>query len=244
MSVPLISLEDPAHQFWPRAITVVELAALYGLCVHGNGETPSGQRSGSLPKGATHVSLARLYGLTRPAHRCALHPGPFADRPTATDSASAGMTPRRSQGVFRSIEPAWNDQNLRELAGARALAAVLRAHPRGDRVGRPADELPPVPVRPLARGCSGTPARVSRGRCSSAATSARSGSWLRTGRSCARHPMTRGWWSPSRSVICPLPGSRCPMPATEWSAREATSSCPSPPSPRKRPYRRSGPAWR
>ena len=29
-------------------------------------------------------------------------------------------------GVFRSIEPAWNDQNLRELAG-------------------PADQLPPVP---------------------------------------------------------------------------------------------------
>jgi predicted glutamine amidotransferase len=26
------------------------------------------------------------------------------------------MTPRPSPGVFRSIEPAWNDANLRELA--------------------------------------------------------------------------------------------------------------------------------
>ena len=32
-------------------------------------------------------------------------------------SASAGMTPAPVPGVFRSIEPAWNDQNLRELAG-------------------------------------------------------------------------------------------------------------------------------
>jgi len=44
-------------------------------------------------------------------------PGSGPRRPTAADSASAGMTPRPSAGVFRSIEPTWNDQNLRELAG-------------------------------------------------------------------------------------------------------------------------------
>ena len=30
---------------------------------------------------------------------------------------------RETPGVFRSIEPAWNDRNLRELAGADQLAA-------------------------------------------------------------------------------------------------------------------------
>ena len=37
-------------------------------------------------------------------------------------------------GVFRSIEPAWNDQNLRELVGPRQFSPALRAHPRGDRM--------------------------------------------------------------------------------------------------------------
>ena len=53
-------------------------------------------------------------------------------------------------GVFRSIEPAWNDVNLRELAAHVTLGPFLRSHPGGDRVGGPADELPPVPPRPLA----------------------------------------------------------------------------------------------
>ena len=53
-------------------------------------------------------------------------------------------------GVFRSIEPAWNDANLRRARRACQLAAVLRAHPRRDRVSRPAEQLPSVPARPLA----------------------------------------------------------------------------------------------
>ena len=40
-----------------------------------------------------------------------------------------GETP----GVFHSVEPAWNDRNLRELAAHIALAARVRAHPRLDR---------------------------------------------------------------------------------------------------------------
>ena len=41
------------------------------------------------------------------------------------------------------------------------------------------------------------------------------GSSIRTGRSCARCPTTPGWWSRSRSVICPAPGSKCPRRAME-----------------------------
>ena len=40
---------------------------------------------------------------------------------------------RDTPGVFHSIEPAWNDRNLRELAAPHPLAARLRAHPRLDR---------------------------------------------------------------------------------------------------------------
>ena len=37
---------------------------------------------------------------------------------TATASGSAGTATGETPGVFRSTEPAWNDRNLRELAGA------------------------------------------------------------------------------------------------------------------------------
>ena len=33
-------------------------------------------------------------------------------------------------GVFHSVEPAWNDRNLRDLSGAHPVAARVRAHPR------------------------------------------------------------------------------------------------------------------
>ena len=52
--------------------------------------------------------------------------------------------------VFKSIEPAWNDRNLRELSRSIRSGPRLRAHPRVDRNARAADELPPVPPRPLA----------------------------------------------------------------------------------------------
>jgi predicted glutamine amidotransferase len=53
-------------------------------------------------------------------------------------------------GVFRSIEPAWNDANLRELAG-HVSSPLFFAHIRaaiGSAVS--ADELSSVPVWPLA----------------------------------------------------------------------------------------------
>ena len=53
-------------------------------------------------------------------------------------------------GVFRSIEPAWSDRNLRELAAHVRSPRGLRAHPRVHRLAGAADELPPVPARPLA----------------------------------------------------------------------------------------------
>ena len=58
----------------------------------------------------------------------------------------AGETP----AVFHSVEPAWNDRNLRELVAPHRVAARVRAHPRLDRLAGAADELPPVPPRPLA----------------------------------------------------------------------------------------------
>ena len=200
------------------------------------------------------------------------------------------MTPRPSPGIFRSIEPAWNDQNLRALAGdassplffAHIRAAIgsavqqtnchpfrhgrwlfmhngfidgfaaikrdlvlavdrvavsrdqgpkptprfcstwrsasawpmirrRRSHVRSDS-SRPAGKRGACSTRsrapsppPTGRACgrSATPPRVSHGHCSSAAISARSGSWLRTGRSCARRPTTPGWWSPSQWVTSP-----------------------------------------
>src|SRR5215218_1148781 len=48
--------------------------------------------------------------------------------------------------IFRSVEPAWNDRNLREVA------ALSGAHPCLDRDARPTDQLPPVPLWPMALG--------------------------------------------------------------------------------------------
>ncbi len=54
--------------------------------------------------------------------------------------------------VFHSIEPAWNERNLRELAFPRRVAPLPRPHPRLHGVGCPADQLPPVPIRQVAVG--------------------------------------------------------------------------------------------
>ena len=77
-----------------------------------------------------------------------------------------GETP----GVFHSIEPAWNDRNLRELAAHRPSPLVF-AHIRASSgVAGPADELPPVPPRQLAvdaqRRRSATSTRSSATSCS------------------------------------------------------------------------------
>ena len=61
-----------------------------------------------------------------------------------------GETP----GVFHSIEPAWNDRNLRELAAHLESAARVRAHPRLLGIAGPADELPSVPPRQAGSGCT------------------------------------------------------------------------------------------
>ena len=57
---------------------------------------------------------------------------------------------RETPGVFRSIEPAWNDRNLQELAGQITSRTGARPHPRVDGLAGTADELPPVPPRALA----------------------------------------------------------------------------------------------
>ena len=87
-------------------------------------------------------------------------------------------------------------------------------------------------------GVSAIRARANRGRCSSAATPARSNSNIPNEMPCSSCPTTPGLWSQSRSAICPAPGPSCPKQAAGSSAQELTSSCPSPPSPRLDPPRR------
>ena len=53
-------------------------------------------------------------------------------------------------GVFHSIEPAWNDAEPARARRPHQLTAVLHAYPGGDRQRRAADQLSPVPPRPLA----------------------------------------------------------------------------------------------
>jgi hypothetical protein len=53
-------------------------------------------------------------------------------------------------GVFHSIEPAWNDRNLKDLARAPRLAARVRTHPCFHGRRDSADELPPVQAREVA----------------------------------------------------------------------------------------------
>jgi predicted glutamine amidotransferase len=223
-------------------------------------------------------------------------------------------------GVFRSIEPAWNDANLRELAGhvrsplffAHIRAAIGSAvqqtncHPfrhgrwlwmhngfidgfatiKRDLVLAVDESLYPEikgqayseilfylalsfgleddPAEAVARaigfveaagrargveylfqgtiatttaracGRSGTPARARRGRCSSAATSARSGNWLRTGRSCALSDDTRPVVS---EPVGDLPGAWVEMPEASYGVVSKEGDqllpfCPKPPNTR------------
>ena len=79
-----------------------------------------------------------------------LHSRLGARRRTATASGSAGTAWATTPGVFHSVEPAWNDRNLHELSG-HIVAPIVFAHIRASSGSRdPADELPPVPARPLA----------------------------------------------------------------------------------------------
>ena len=55
-------------------------------------------------------------------------------------------TPR----LYRSVHPAWNDRNLRELAAGISSPPLPRTHPRIDRVGDPGDERASVPARAVA----------------------------------------------------------------------------------------------
>ena len=66
-------------------------------------------------------------------------------RRTATASASAGTASSESPAVFHSIEPAWNDRNLRELAGHIASPLVF-AHIRAS-TGTPVQQTNCHPFR-------------------------------------------------------------------------------------------------
>ena len=66
-------------------------------------------------------------------------------------------------GTFHSIEPAWNDRNLHELA-AHIRSGLVFAHIRASSGSAgPADELPPVPPRTLAVDAQRAHPRLPRG---------------------------------------------------------------------------------
>ena len=157
MSVSLISLEDPADQAVPLApwMSPRSMGLVYGGC-----EILTARCSDPPPKGATMCRWLAYTGspilltqaLYTPAHSLidqSLHSRLGAETTNGDGFGVGWYDAAPVPGVFRSIEPAWNDQNLRELAG-HISPAVLRPHPRGDRVGGAADQLPSVPPRPLA----------------------------------------------------------------------------------------------
>ena len=173
------------------------------------------------------VPLARILRLAGPPRGAALQADALADRPepplagsaprrrTATGSASAGTATAETPGVFHSVEPAWNDRNLRELAAHIALAARLRAHPRLDRDAGPADELPSVPPRQLALDAQRRDPRVPR---ASSATSCSPSTRRSTRRSRARP--TRRCSSSSRSRSGSRTTRRAPSSARSGSIEE------------------------
>ena len=52
--------------------------------------------------------------------------------------------------VFKGVDPAWNDENLREIAGRITHTVAVRPHPGVDRDAGAALQLPSVPARALA----------------------------------------------------------------------------------------------
>ena len=141
----------------------------------------------------------------------------------------AKPTPR-SCSTWRSPSawPTTRRTLLRAPSGSSRHAAGSAASPTRSRA-----RSPPVTVR--ACGCSAIRARADRGRCSSAATPAQSNGNIPDDPPCSSCPTTPGSWSPSPSATCPAPGPNCPRQATQWSAKEVTSSCPSPPNPHRQP---------
>ena len=117
-------------------------------------------------------------------------------------------------GTFHSVEPAWNDRNLRDLA-AHVRSGLVFAHIRAIvRIARAADELPSVPPRPLALDAQRRSSPTSR-------ASSASSCWRSTP-SCIRRSKarpTRRSSSSSRSRS----GSRTTRPAPS-SAPSASSS--------------------
>ena len=97
--------------------------------------------------------------LVKPVHSLidqSLHSRLGATTKTATASESAGTAAAEAPGVFRSIEPAWNDRNLREQSTAHIESPVVFAHIRASSgSGDPADQLLPPPSRPLTLDAQG-----------------------------------------------------------------------------------------
>src|SRR5215218_4239195 len=122
------------------------------------------KRSTCERKGADDVPLARLLGLPDPPRGAALQARALPDRPESPrpprrrdhqwgrlrgrlvrcEHPHAGHLPERRAGLERP-------QSARSRR-PRRVAALSGAHPRLDRDARPTDQLPPVPLWPMALG--------------------------------------------------------------------------------------------
>ena len=52
--------------------------------------------------------------------------------------------------IYKGTHPAWNDGNLREVAAKHSHPTAVRACPSIERDAGPAQQLPPLPARPVA----------------------------------------------------------------------------------------------
>jgi predicted glutamine amidotransferase len=102
------------------------------------------------------VPLARLLRFAGPAHRCAVYPAhslidqslrsKLGAETTNGDGFGVGWYDEAPvPGIFRSIEPAWNDQNLRELTG-HIRSPLFVAHIRAA-IGSPVQQTNCHPFR-------------------------------------------------------------------------------------------------
>ncbi len=112
--------------------------------------------------GAPILMKEALYGGTHSLVDQSLHSRLGAETTNGDGFGVGWYGAAKNPGLFHSIEPAWNDQNLRELAGHISSSAVLHPHPRGDRQCCSADQLPPLPPRPVAVHAPGLHQRVRR----------------------------------------------------------------------------------
>jgi len=65
--------------------------------------------------------------------------------------------------VYKGTHPAWNDENLREIAAANPHPAAVRSCPGLERNAGPAQQLPPLPARQVVMDAQRVACQFQRG---------------------------------------------------------------------------------